>query len=78
MVGSLAVDSECAGPKVEMAQNWTCICSFHFWVNSKLETAAVSTFGLDQKLETQLPEPKSGNQSHSLVIHDHMDVLYSC
>ena len=28
------------------------------WVNPKLETAAVSTFRLETKLETQLPDPK--------------------
>ena len=48
----------CAGPKVETAQNWKRVRSLHFWVSPKLETAAVSTFGLDPKLETQLPDPK--------------------
>ena len=46
----------CAGPKVETAQNWKRVCSFHFWVSRKLETAAVFTFQLDPKLETQLPD----------------------
>ena len=48
----------CASPKVETAQNWKRVRSFHFWVSPKLETAAVSTFGLDPKVETQLPDPK--------------------
>ena len=48
----------CAGPRVETAQNWKRVSSFHYWVNPKLETAAVSTFGLDPKLETQMPDPK--------------------
>ena len=48
----------CAGPKVETAENWKRLRSFHFWVSLKLETAAVSTFGLNRKLETQLTDPK--------------------
>ena len=48
----------CTGPKVETAQNWKRVRSFHFWVSPKLETAAVSTFRLDPKLETQLLDPK--------------------
>ena len=50
--------------------------SFHFWVSPKLETAAVSTFGLDPKLETHLPDQKNGNQSHSQVIF--MIILMFC
>ena len=48
----------CAGPKVETAQNWKRVCSFHFWVSPKLETATVSTFGLEPKLEMQLPQAR--------------------
>ena len=47
----------CASPKVEMAQNWKRLRTFHFWVSPKLEMASVSTFG-KPKLETQLPDPK--------------------
>ena len=55
---SFSAKDHCAGPKVETAQNWKRVRSFHFWVSRKLETATVSTFGLDPKLETQLPDPK--------------------
>ena len=44
--------SRCAGPQVETAQNWKRVRSSHFCVSPKLETAAVSTFGLDPKVET--------------------------
>ena len=67
----------CAGPKVETDQNWKRVRSFHFCLSPKLETAAASTFGLDPKLETQLPDPRV-ETSLSLVIHDYTDVLYSC
>ena len=58
----------CAGPKVESAQNWKRVRSFHFWVSTKLETAAVSTFGLDPKLETQLPDPKVETSLEFMII----------
>ena len=48
----------CAGPKVETAQNWKRVRSFHFWVSPKLETAEVSTFGLDPKTGNAAAWPK--------------------
>ena len=55
---SFSIKDLCAGPKLETAHNWKRVRSFHFWVSPKLETAAVSTFGLDPKQETQLPDQK--------------------
>ena len=43
------------------AQNWTGVRSLNFCVVPELVTAAVSSFGLDLKLGTRLPDPEVEN-----------------